>query len=144
MNIGYLGLLQALWGGRQGFWGGGSHAALSLGKRSRTGGGPDFGLPAGRGSCFARRGGQSGPQRLVPTFTVSFLVGRVPLLKKTTEKRSWHPYSNLSNLEDLGSEGKFLFRLGPITRSLFKGLEKIGHGAVKANIFAGYMGMGNA
>ena len=30
-----------------------------------------------------------------------FLVGRVPLLKQTTET-SWYPYTNLSPLEDLG------------------------------------------
>ena len=41
------------------------------------------------------------PQQLVPFFGF-FLVGRVPLLKWTAEK-SWYPYFNLSNLEDLES-----------------------------------------
>ena len=36
-------------------------------------------------------------------FTVSFFVGRVPLLKSTTEKQTGYPYSNLSNPEHPGS-----------------------------------------
>ena len=42
-----------------------------------------------------------GPPARCP-FTVSFLVGRVPLLKETTEKNRVPTYSKLSNLEDLG------------------------------------------
>ena len=34
-------------------------------------------------------------------FLSPFLVGRVPLLKRNLQKKGGHPYSNLSNLEDL-------------------------------------------